>query len=203
MLERKTAIFWTLAIILVLQLFITFWVSLKYVSCKNELSKTLASNEYNLGRLRDISQREFSCFKALDNQIDTTIVCTNIKGVKNSILNLLQNKDNFVLVLPESLCASCYEKLLVNLGSIEKNLFSNLQTICSKFNLMKVAVYCKDANISEPNAMVNRENVIEKLNIEKFNVPVILKVTKEGVIKSIYFMDNENIEYILKIASKY
>lgn len=202
MLGKKNNIVWLLAFILVLQLFITFWVSLKNGSCKNELTKTTVDYQFILDKQRDISQREFLCFQAANNKLDTTILCTNIKGVKKTVSTLLQEEDNFVLILPESICTSCYEKLLNNLGSIKLNLFGNLQIICSKYNLMKVAVYCKNAPISEPHAVINRENIIGKIDLEKYNIPFILKVKKDGTIKSVYYMDNENIEYILSLNTR-
>jgi hypothetical protein len=181
----KNAKFWIPAIVLILQLFITLWVSFKYVSCKTILRKTTINNQFILDKLSDVSQREFLCFQASENKLDTTILLTNIKGVKNSVSTLLQNEDNFILCLPKSLCTSCYEQLLVNLDNIKLHLFSDMQIFCDKFNLRKVAVFCKDAHISEPHALVNKENIIKNLNPEKFNIPFILKVKRNGTIKYI------------------
>ncbi len=191
---------WILVIVLVVQLFITFRVSFKYVSCKDTLRKATMNNQFILDKLGDVSQREFLCFQSSGNKLDTTILFTDIKGVKKTVSMLLQNEDNFILCFPESLCTSCYEKLLIHLDDFKSLMLKNMQIICGKFNLRKVAVYCKGAHLPELYTIINKKNITKNSNLEKFNIPFILKVKKNGMIKSIYFMDNENIEYILKIT---
>lgn len=69
--------------------------------------------------------------------------------------------------------------------------------IAGKFNLRQITVYCQEGQVSEPFAIINKENIIEGLDLEQFNTPFILNVKKNGVLKSVFFLDEINIEYFI------
>lgn len=69
--------------------------------------------------------------------------------------------------------------------------------IAGKFNLRQIAVYCQEGQVSEPFTIINKENIIEGLDLEQFNTPFILNVKKNGVLKSVFFLDEINIEYFI------
>ncbi|HTO15619.1 MAG TPA: hypothetical protein VLZ83_07600 [Edaphocola sp.] len=194
---RNKNIIIVLFVIIISQLIITMLVSLKNRDCKKALVKTTLDGQYISSKLTIRGKRELLCFKAPGNRVDKAILLTKQDGIKSTLLVMLQNEENYILRLPESLCPSCNERLLSNLSNINPHILNNMLVIAGKFNLRQIAVYCQEGQVSEPFTIINKENIIEGLDLEQFNTPFILNVKKNGVLKSVFFLDEINIEYII------
>ena len=190
--KNKTLVF-SFVFLLALQVFFTIRMSRESKESKKSQDRIqaefrLLSNMYNnLYSYMDLQER-LSC-----QYIKTSAKITNRRGDKIEISEILKDSFNTLFYVPHTSCSSCNEAIFENLPRAIELMSGRLKIICSPADFNAMVIYSNHI-VTEQTLFALDEPLI---NPELFDAhtPCIINVTNRGQIKSIFVIDNNDIEF--------